>query len=290
MARLAKTAATGGRPVVTATAAQSQSGRRSENQDRILLESHGALILLAVADGIGGLPSGDRAAEAAIDSLRSSFLARGQLTHDWLISAFQTANHAVYDLSNGANPAGTAGTTMVACVSDGSRYLVGNSGDSRCYYVSNYAIYCLTQDHTRVQDLVNRGQMTLADASRSPLRNELTNALGDETNIRVDVAPEAPHFGVIDESCVLLLCSDGLHGWVHERQIFSELRANADLTSGCNRLVSLALMLGSTDNISVVAIEFGDSFRCSAPSFWRRRSSCGRCWFKRTIVEPFRGL
>lgn len=251
-----------------------QSGIRAQNQDRVLEVENGVSRLLAVADGMGGLQAGDQAAQAAVDSLRSWYESGPRLTHKALEGAFQAANRAVHAVGKESGIEGETGTTLVGCVCFDRRYLVANAGDSRCYYVNRHGARCLTTDHSRVQQLVESGAMTPEAARQSPYRNELTNCLGEPRDIRVDLTPAEPLWGVIDEDCILLLCSDGLHGWVSDEEMHRTLTGEENLRAGCEALVRLALQSGSTDNITVAAMECGHMPRPKRNWWgaWRRKT------------------
>ena len=241
----------------TQLASVSQLGLRSSNQDRVLARHSIAGTIIAVADGMGGMEAGDQAAEASVRLLERWFQTGVAFTHDAFLSAVQGANRAVHQSAVDSGLAGRTGTTLVACVIQGTRYLVANAGDSRCYYINNHSARCLTRDHSRVQALVNQGAMSEETARKSPFRNELTNSLGEPHEIRVDVTPREPFYGVIDEDCALLVCSDGLHAWVTDEEMFDALLAAPSLEQGCAALIELALRNGSTDNMTVAAVECG---------------------------------
>jgi serine/threonine protein phosphatase PrpC len=99
--------------------------------------------------------------------------------------------------------------------------------------------------------------MTPEDARRSPLSHRLTNALGWPTELVVDVSPTSDDLGILDEDYALLACSDGLHATVAEADIHAALHETRSVEDGCRRLVTLALDRGSTDNVSVAAVEVG---------------------------------
>jgi protein phosphatase len=105
--------------------------------------------------------------------------------------------------------------------------------------------------------MVRLGAMTEDAALRSPFRNELTNCLGEPCDVPVDLFPTGERWGVIDEDCILLVCSDGLHGWVDNAAICGALLGERTIKAGCEALIELALRNGSTDNISIAAAEFG---------------------------------
>jgi serine/threonine protein phosphatase PrpC len=256
------------------TSTYSQAGRRAENQDCATVAENDGQVLFVVADGMGGLEAGARAAETAVESLNRWFRCGPLFSHQEFTEAFQAANRAVYKMGVDSGRIGKVGTTLVACLTDGSRYLVAHAGDSRCYYINAHEARCLTRDHSRVQELVTSGAMTAAAARVSPFRHELTNALGEPKRIVVDVTPAAPHFGVVDEPCILLACSDGLHAWVENADILNVLRTAPGPDVGVKRLAEVALRNGSTDNITLAAIEVGAFPRDQARrrSWWRRPS------------------
>lgn len=247
---------------------RSTTGRRESNQDRTCVEhilvGGKAAVLLAVADGMGGMSDGEQAAALAIDEIRSfsrnvlpTVEPSVQAMRDALVSAFQAANMRVWEYGRQQQLSGHVGTTLVCALVLEHAYLVANAGDSRCYYVNNHDTRALTEDQTKVQELVRTGAMTADAARRSPFRNELTNCLGEPNPIPVDTFPVAPHVGVIDEPCALLLCSDGLHGEVGDADLYAQLHGTRSLEQGCDNLLSLAFQRGSTDNISVAVVEVG---------------------------------
>jgi PPM family protein phosphatase len=250
----------------------STKGVREDNQDRILATDSNlwgkSAATLLVADGMGGMQYGDRAAEIARDTVeRYSHelfpnLTGGQTELRSSITAmFQEANRQIWEFGQAQELNGSIGTTLVFAIAMGGRYLVANAGDSRCYYVNNWEARQITEDHSSVQEMVRAGGMTTEAAAKSPYRNQLTNALGEPNDIRVDIFPADNYFGVIDEDCILLLCSDGLSGSVSPDEIYQQLHGTSDLESGCDNLISLAYLNGSTDNISVAAVEFGHIVR-----------------------------
>jgi protein phosphatase len=236
----------------TAIYSSSATGARTDNQDRAWAAENG---LLVVADGMGGLQSGGEAAEIALRVARQ--LTGAAAPREALVRAFQQANREIWEYGEQHDLAGGIGSTLVVCLALEGRYLVANVGDSRGYYINNSAAWQITEDHSRAQEMVRVGAMTAEAAQRSPFRNELTNCLGEPNGIPLDIFPRGNLWGIIDEDCVLLLCSDGLHGWVTDAEIHRTLLAERHLAAGCDALIDLALKNGSTDNVSIAAAEFG---------------------------------
>lgn len=252
--------------MTTAIYSSSVTGARPDNQDRAWAGQNG---LLVVADGMGGLQSGGEAAEIALRVARQ--LTAAAAPRKALIGAFEQANREIWEYGEQRGLTGGVGSTLVVCLAQEGRYLVANVGDSRCYYINNSAAWQITEDHNRAQEMVRLGAMTAEAAQRSPFRNELTNCLGEPHTIPVDIFPRGNRWGIIDEDCALLLCSDGLHGWVTDAEIHRTLLAERDLAAGCGALIDLALMHGSTDNVSVAAAEFGRLARPKRTWRWWRR-------------------
>ena len=249
------------KPAVFAATTQ---GFRETNQDRYLLEETSIggqkATVLAIADCMGGAREGDRAAEIAVECLRRFAREEApQLSPDTLRAAlqraFQEANRRIWVYSSERPADGEMGTTLVCAVTIGDRFLVANAGDSRCYYLGNAGMRQLTIDHSHVQELVRRGSMTPEQARRSPFRNQLTNSLGEPSEIRVDLYPAGEELATAESGAALLLCSDGLHGEVADHEVESCLRGTPDLPAACAQLLSLAVFRGSKDNVTVVVKE-----------------------------------
>jgi protein phosphatase len=249
-------------------------GRRADNQDRVCalrtLVGGEPAVLLAVADGIGGLPAGEQAADLALQVVgHYAHYAIPELEpaaaaiRAGLSELVQAANRRIWLWAREHGLGGTAGSTLVCALVWDHGYVVAHAGDSRCYYVSDRAAIPLTLDHTEAARLVREGRLTPDEARRSPLGHRLTNALGWPTDLLVDLHPALDEIGVLEDGCALLLSSDGLHATVAEADIHAALHETRTVEEACRRLVTLALDRGSTDNISVAAVEVGRLRRAS---------------------------
>jgi protein phosphatase len=250
------------------TAVVTTRGRRETNQDRVCalrtVVGGDPAVLLAVADGIGGLPAGEQAADLALQVV-------GHCAHyvipdlesvpgairAGLTELVVAASRRIWLWAREHGLGGTAGSTLVCALVWGRHYLVAHAGDSRCYYVSDQGASALTLDHTEAARLVREGHLPPDEGRRSPLSHRLTNALGWPTDLVVDLSPAADELGLLDEDCALLVCSDGLHAAVAEADIHAALHAARSVEDACRSLVALALDRGSTDNVSVAAVEVG---------------------------------
>ena len=218
---------------------------REENQDACIVsplsDGHGCAFL--VADGMGGHVGGREAAEvairAAIDELRA---ASEPLTA--LESAFTAADRAV-GISRGSGP--LRGTTLVAALVSARRCLIGNVGDSRAYVLSDCASDQLTRDHSVLEERLRGHPVTRSKADLLPLRNLLTRA------VTGDGAPADFVECILRPDDVLVLCSDGLWGWLEPQDLCGFLTGPEPLEFAAERACDSALDAGSTDNVTLVA-------------------------------------
>jgi protein phosphatase len=141
-------------------------------------------------------------------------------------------------------------TTLTAAVVRGTDVLIAHVGDSRAYLARDGKIHQLTEDHSLVARLVAEGQMTSDEARLDPRRNLLMRSVGLAPSVPIDArrAEEA-----LAPGDTLLLCSDGLHGLVADRDIAPVL-AGDDLESVAAQLIALANRAGGSDNITVIVV------------------------------------
>ena len=206
-----------------------------------------------VCDGMGGASSGDVASTTAVriisERIQSSY--REGMTansiRSVLFSAIEAANAVVFELSC-SNPAFEGmGTTVVAAIVQNGAAYIAHAGDSRAYRITAEHITQLTRDHSMVQAMVDRGQLTPSQAKDHPRKNIITRALGVDNGILIDFCEEP-----FDAGDVLLICTDGLTNAVDDEVIFETVRqCGADSTE---KLVDLANANGGRDNITVVTI------------------------------------
>ena len=138
---------------------------------------------------------------------------------------------------------------MVAAVIYGDSAYVLNVGDSRCYKITRKRMVQVTRDHSLVQDMVDRGEITPAEARTHPRRNVITRALGVNELVPCDVFTPK-----LQPGDMLLLCSDGLTNMLDDAEIFSCRRRNPDPLSLGRALMAEALGRGARDNVTIVII------------------------------------
>jgi PPM family protein phosphatase len=224
---------------------------RSNNQDQVLVASP----LFAVADGMGGHVAGEVASLTAIEALRAAF--DKDSTAAGLVAATKEANRAVWEKARHDPRLRGMGTTLVALAlvheGDEEQLAIVNVGDSRVYRLQQGELEQLTTDHRLVQELIDDGQLSEAEATYHPQRHVLTRALGVDAEVPADSLQVVPYKG--DR---FLLCSDGLSGEVGDSEVASILRRIADPQEAAKELVAAAMANGGSDNITVVVVDVVD--------------------------------
>ena len=229
---------------------------RAQNQDVFRIEELDRhTVLAAVCDGMGGAKSGHIASRLAIDvfvdevvhGYRSS-MSQEQLGH-LLSGAVKSANFTIYDQAQKYEEFSGMGTTLVAVLLSGKHATVVNVGDSRCYHITREDIRRVTVDHSLVQMMLQRGDLTEEEARHYPGKNFITRAVGTEPTVQCDVF----HLRV-ERGEALLLSSDGLHNEVDDQEILFEVVHGVNNDNCCQRLLDIANMRGSPDNVTSVLV------------------------------------
>lgn len=222
--------------------------RLTVNEDSaLLLETQGGG-LFAIADGMGGHAAGEVASRLAIETLRGAYQDGRATTPERLAKAVQAAGAAVHRRATG-NEAGM-GTTLTALVIDGGAALIANVGDSRAYLWRAGQLTRITRDHSWVAEQVRQGFLSEREARAHQWRNVVSNALGGEENVRLDL------LGVpLERGDRFLLCSDGLSDVLDDSEIAELLGQGAEPAQLAAGLVAAANAAGGPDNITVVVVE-----------------------------------
>ncbi len=229
---------------------------RKVNQDGYMtVQKDSGIVIACVADGMGGHVAGEVASAIALQSLEET-VSRGKLDHpeQLLVDGIALANKQIYENSIQNPEYSGMGTTIVACIASHERVVIAHVGDSRAYlYSSSSGILQLTEDHSLVNELVKRGQILPSEATHHPQRHMLTKALGTMEYVSPECLVHTWQAGDI-----LLLCSDGLSGYVDDVRIEFVLSTDATLEAKVDTLVDDALHQGGNDNITVVAVAMDD--------------------------------
>lgn len=230
---------------------------RPQNQDAYLIEQLDRNSLLCVVcDGMGGAKSGNIASTLAADvftqEIRRSYHSpcSSEQMGAMMTSAGKLANFTVYDQAQQFPEFSGMGTTLVAALVQGKRATIINVGDSRAYLINRGGIRRITVDHSLVQLMILRGEVTPEEARHYPGRNLITRAIGTESSVQSDLF----HLDLERGDC-LLLCSDGLTNLVDDQEILFEVVHGANKQNCCQRLLDIAKNRGASDNVTCVLMQ-----------------------------------
>ena len=227
---------------------------RQQNQDAYRIETFDRRSMLCVVcDGMGGAKSGNIASALAIDvftqeveATRTSGMTDEQIGR-MLKAGVKQANFSVYDQAMQFSDFEGMGTTLVAAYIEGNRAFVVNVGDSRAYLLNNNGVGRITTDHSLVQVMVQRGQLTPEEARHYPGKNLITRAIGTEPVVECDLFRLQ-----VERGDCILLCTDGLSNLVDEQEMLFEVVHGVNRQLCCQRLLEIAKSRGAPDNVTSV--------------------------------------
>jgi len=219
---------------------------RTNNED----SAHAGRRLIAVADGIGGLPAGEFASDIVMRALAPLEDApAGDDPLAELTGAVYAANRQIREMTESTSGRDGMGTTVTALLLSGEDLGMFHVGDSRAYLLRDDELTQVTKDDTFVQSLVDQGLLTRDEARRHPQRSLVTQALQGQ--------PFTPTSEVLRPRAGdrYLLCSDGLSDYVDDEAIGRCLSSSTDPQHSAEALVKLAIDAGAPDNVTVVVAD-----------------------------------
>ena len=228
---------------------------RDSNQDAYAVgELPGEVAWAVVCDGMGGEAGGNIASKLAVkvisDKITSCFnekMKEGSIKN-LLDTAITAANIEVYDMAYSHPELTGMGTTVVCVIVRGSEVYIAHAGDSRAYLADKDGVSQITTDHSYVQGLVEKGEITEDEAESHPKKNYITRAVGVDKRIEIDFDQLE-----LSDDDVLILCTDGLSNYVTKEELFNDIR-DGQYYAFADRLVKRANKNGGGDNITVVAL------------------------------------
>lgn len=226
--------------------------KRANNEDAFLLRPDLGFCL--VADGMGGAAAGELASgiftETALEVFSKTVSRREKETLDLVQKAFAWANERVLDhVKDNPEHKGMGCTAeLIAFLNEG--FVFGHMGDSRTYRLRNGQLKQLSKDHSFVQDQVDQGLISQAEARNHPMRNIVLRAVGVKESLALDLVR-----GKTTPGDLFLLCSDGLTDMIDDALIEDVLFPKSALPQKVERLIELAKSAGGFDNITVVLAE-----------------------------------
>lgn len=233
---------------------------RVENQDSLgkfppndfnLYTERGQLFI--VADGMGGHVGGKEASNMAVDTISDVYFSGSSDLLTSLKEAIEKANYKIFKKSEDSKELRGMGTTCTVLVLKNDKGVIAHVGDSRIYLIENNSskkIVQLTEDHTKVHEMVKEGILTEKEAESYPSKSVLSRALGVEQKVNVDFKNIA-----IKKGQSYVMCSDGLSG-VSKEEILQIVTTNSAEES-CSKLINLANDRGGKDNVTVIVINIG---------------------------------
>ena len=235
---------------------------RSENQDSFgkfppddfnLYSEKGQLFI--VADGMGGHAGGKEASSIAVDTINDVYFSSPSDSLSALKEAIEKANNNIYNKSENSNQLKGMGTTCTVLILNEDKGLIAHIGDSRIYIVENNlspVIEQLTEDHTKVHEMVKEGILTEKEAKTYPAKSVLSRALGVGQKANADFKTIT-----IKKGQSYVMCSDGL-AEVTKNEIAQIVSANSP-EDACGKLINLSNERGGKDNVTVLVIKIGSN-------------------------------
>jgi len=230
--------------VATDHFSHSDTGRaRRANEDAYFARSP----VFVVADGMGGAQAGEVASRMAIEAFEPALEDDGSSGEELLAVRARAANARIYEMSQLQMSRAGMGTTITAAHVGEYDVAIAHVGDSRAYRLRGEEFIRLTEDHSLVEEMRRRGQLTAQEADEHPQRSIITRALGPEPDVVVDTRSWRGAAGD-----VFLLCSDGLTSMLPETRVAEILRGAGSLSEAGHGLIDAANEAGGRDNITVL--------------------------------------
>ena len=226
---------------------------RKENQDAYGVREGAGRVICVVCDGMGGAAGGKLASQIAVSTFLDQLEARltpemdEEAQKEATAQAVALANTAIRDTAGQSPQYSGMGTTLVSAIIHGGVAVIANVGDSRAYHVGREGIRRVTKDHSLVERMVDRGDITAEEARRHPNRNLITRALGPDAEAECD-----GYICALEPGDFLLLCSDGLVNTVTDQEMCREILRGESLETSLERLLAIAKSQGAPDNVTAV--------------------------------------
>jgi protein phosphatase len=209
--------------------------------------------IFVVADGMGGHAAGEVASEMAVrivaDEIHSLRGLTDQQVADRMRSAIRAANGAIFQRTLTEHDKRGMGTTVTALTLYGTRFLIGQVGDSRAYLLRDGRLNQLTKDHSYVQEQVDAGYLTPEQARTHPYSNVITRCVGANSEVTPDI-----YGGAVKARDMFLLASDGLTGMLEDYQLAELLSPDRMPQDEVDALIAEANRHGGLDNITAIIV------------------------------------
>jgi len=222
---------------------------RTNNEDSFSADADSGLFV--VADGMGGAQAGEKASKIAVQAMIEEVQrAGGSRSGETLLAGIRKANERVRAAAEDNSDYAGMGTTLISALTHLPKIYLANVGDSRAYLRTGGELYCITTDHSWVNEVGRGLGLSEEQLSSHPYRNVLTKAVGADEELEGEL--QEIEFLPGD---LLLLCSDGLHHVAGEEPLAEILDRPCSLEEKCKALINAALQKGAPDNVTVILIE-----------------------------------
>ena len=229
--------------------------KRTNNQDYAnQFVNRAGMIMILLADGMGGHRAGNIASEMAVTDLGAAWVDT-QIdsingVREWFAEHLETENQKVHQFGQDEEYKGM-GTTLEALAIIGTQAIYAHVGDSRIGLVRGDSYRQLTSDHSLVNELLKAGQITPEEAERHPQRNIITQSIGQKSEVQPDVGMIS-----LEDDDYIILNSDGLSNMISESEIYDIMTSDLSLSEKAETLIRFANNAGGLDNITVALIHY----------------------------------
>lgn len=230
---------------------------RKNNQDTFFcsVENEGKQAVFVVCDGMGGANAGNVASDIAASVFKEHILKHirpsmsGKYMESILKNAINFANYETYQTALTSREYSGMGTTLVGGFINNDDLVLVNVGDSRAYIIDEEGIRKITIDHSVVEEMLLRGEITEEEAKDHPRRNLITRALGTDERVKSDI-----YTYKIEPGSKVLLCSDGLSNMMSNDEMKEIIESSESSQAACENLIDKANERGGYDNITAVLV------------------------------------
>ena len=231
---------------------------RSGNEDNYTVDVNPSRGIFVVADGMGGHAAGEVASEMAVQIVQRELTNVVSIGSEDVVKlvaeTLRKANRAIHTRTLSEVDKQGMGTTASVLLLSGTKYLIGQVGDSRVYLLREGTLSQLTKDHSYVQEQVDAGFLTPEQARYHPYSNVITRCVGASPEVEPDI-----YRGEVRNGDLFLVASDGLTGMVDDRRLSQLLGSRAEPDRKVQALISEANGRGGLDNITAIIVQAMDS-------------------------------
>ena len=233
-------------------------GNRTSNQDRFAVLERPQAVLLILADGMGGHKGGELAANTFVLKMTEVFNDTAlpiKDPHKFFTYAFEYAHLSVIETGKQQEPPLVPRSTGVACLVQNDTAWWAHAGDSRLYLIRENILFGRTRDHSIVEELIKKGELTEKDRLNHPKSNQVTRCVG---GVKKSIKPDYSPATSLQPGDTLLLSTDGLWGSISEDEIIKQFSTHTNVDVALDRMSEHAenISYPNSDNITAVALRW----------------------------------